>query len=365
MDREIAGPWMFGPGDHVVEPGTRVELFRGRLIWIPPSRPGRADIMSRANKVIGCHEADGYATSIDLLTRRSYDNDFATAICVRHAGVDQGPGPATGHRYLEELAFEIFFEQPREYACDRAHDVVEYGVRRMFGIFGTERWPGSEDDGVADYSVAEWSAERNDWIPLAPDHVITDPCLFPDFPAVALVDAPASDNAAFRALRARYNPVLEEYSTQARRRAYHHDVCLAVGRKAPFRHSQAARDHSRREPAGAHRRMRGPRYTRALAPARAQDRQRRRAAGLSPRRATPAWLARCPRPPWRHRRSSAVSGRDGPRVRCRADVAVPGPSRWTRAVTPASSRARRACPRMAGPPRGRTAGRRARARRQT
>ena len=245
MDREIAGPWIFGPSDHVAEPGTRVELFRGRLIWVQPSRPGCADIHSRVNKVISHHEADGYVASSNLLTRRSYDNDFATATCVRRVGRN----PATGWRYLEELAFEIFFEQPREYACDRAHDVVKYGVRRMFGIFGTERWPGSEDDGVADYSVAEWSAERNDWIPLAPDHGIADPCLFPDFPAVALVDAPASDKAAFRALRARYNPVLEEYLTQARRRAYHHDVCLAVGRKALFgtlRQRQIALDESQR-----------------------------------------------------------------------------------------------------------------------
>lgn len=30
--QRITGASLFHPGDHVVEPGTRVELFRGRLI---------------------------------------------------------------------------------------------------------------------------------------------------------------------------------------------------------------------------------------------------------------------------------------------------------------------------------------------
>lgn len=138
--------------------------------------------------VIGHHAADGYVSSSKLLTRRSHDNDFATATCVRRAGIN----PDTGHRYLEDLAFAIFFEQPREYACARAHDVVTYGVRRMFAIFGTERRPDSDVDGEVDYTMAEWSADRDDWIPLAPDHVISGPCLFPDIPVEAFVDARAS-----------------------------------------------------------------------------------------------------------------------------------------------------------------------------
>lgn len=54
------------------------------------------------------------------------------------------------------------------------------------------------------------------------DHVVepgTRVELFPDIPAVAIIDALASDNAMFRALLARRNPVLEEYLAEQRREA--------------------------------------------------------------------------------------------------------------------------------------------------
>jgi hypothetical protein len=226
----------FDPDDHVVQPGTRKEMFRGKIVEVSPARPGHGDLHTRLDKVVDLHVVDGYVSSSDLLTRRSHDSDFATDTSVRRAGID----PATGHRYLEELSFEIFFRESSEYARDRARDVVGYGVRRMFGIFVKERWPGSDDAGVVDCAVAEWSAERDDWIRLAPDQVITDPCLFPPVPVEALVDAVASRDAAARALIARRNPVLEAHLAQAR---------LATVREALFEileHRQVSLDESQR-----------------------------------------------------------------------------------------------------------------------
>jgi hypothetical protein len=163
---------------------------------------------------------------------------------VRRAGID----PATGHRYLEEVSFEIFFRQSSDYARDRARDVVGYGVRRMFGIFVKERWPGSDDAGVVDCTVAEWSAERDEWIVLGPDEVITDPCLYPPIPVQALVDALASSDAAARALIARHNRVVQEHTAQERSQAFLEGQRVAL-RRHLFRtleHRQIALDEIQR-----------------------------------------------------------------------------------------------------------------------
>jgi hypothetical protein len=230
----------FDPDDHVVQPGTRQEMFRGEVVEVSPARPGHGDLHSRLSKVVDLHVVDGYVSSSDLLTRRSEDSDFATDASVRRAGID----PATGHRYLEEVSFEIFFRQSTDHARDRARDVVGYGVRRMFGIFVKERWPGSDDAGVVDCTVTEWSAERDAWIALSPDEVITDPCLYPPIPVQALVDAMASSDAAARALIARHNRVVQEHAAQERQQER-----LATIREDIFEileHRQIAVDESQR-----------------------------------------------------------------------------------------------------------------------
>ena len=219
MSREL------DPDDHLVEPGTRCEVFEGEIVYVPPARPGHGDIHSRLNAVIGHHTAPGYTASSDLLTRRSHDNDFATDTSLRRSGRN----PATGYRYLEELSFEIFFQETREYACARARQVVASGVRRMFGIFVEERWPGSDAVGMLDYSVAEWSAARDDWRVLAPGEVIEDPALLLPMPVEALIDEYASEDAAARALLARNNPVLQEHDDEV------HGKGHAAGRLAVTR----------------------------------------------------------------------------------------------------------------------------------
>ena len=205
------------PDDHLVEPGTRYEVFEGERVYVSPARPGHGDIHARLDKVIDHHVASGYKASADLLTRRSQDSDFATDTSVRR----KGRNPATGHRYLEELSFEIFFQESREYARTRARQVLASGVRRMFGIFARERYRDSDVDDVVEYTVAEWSAELDDWRMLAPGDVIEDPALHLPIPVEALIDGLASDDAAARALLAKQNRVLnhalEEREAQVRR----------------------------------------------------------------------------------------------------------------------------------------------------
>src|SRR5688500_18108915 len=99
------------PGDHVVGRGPRYEGFEAARGSVARARPGHGDTHNQLDRVIGHHAASGYKASTDLLTRRSKDSDFATDTSVRRAGIN----PATGHRYLEELSFEIFFQESREY----------------------------------------------------------------------------------------------------------------------------------------------------------------------------------------------------------------------------------------------------------
>ncbi len=205
-------PSRLDPDDHLVEPETRFEVFQGERVYVSPSRPGHGDLHSRLDGVVGEHVATAYTTSVNLLTRRSDNNDFATDVSVRRDGLD----PATGHRYLEELSFEIFFQESREYARTRARNVVTYGVRRMFGIFVKERWPGSDAVGMLDYTVAEWSAERDDWRTLAPSEVIEDPALRLPIPVEALTSVVASRRAKARALLAGNDPVIQEHDARVR-----------------------------------------------------------------------------------------------------------------------------------------------------
>jgi hypothetical protein len=62
-----------GPSDHLVEPGTRQEMFRGQIVEVLPARPGHGDLHSRLDKIVELHAVDGHVASSDLLTRRSLD----------------------------------------------------------------------------------------------------------------------------------------------------------------------------------------------------------------------------------------------------------------------------------------------------
>jgi hypothetical protein len=199
------------PDDHVVVPESRAEIVRGERVQASPARPGHGDTHTRLDAVVAANTAPGYVASTDLLTRRSQHSDFATDTCVRKAGRN----PATGHRYLEEISFEVVFTQTMGEASERARDVVRHGVRRMFGLFVTETYPDSDTDGQLRIQVREWSSERDAWIEVDAADQITDPCLCIPLPIKALVDAAEADNAAVRGLEARGTPALEQIKNRS------------------------------------------------------------------------------------------------------------------------------------------------------
>jgi hypothetical protein len=129
--------------------------------------------------VIAPHVAPGYIASIALLTRFSLDSDFATDVCVRKEGTD----PESGHRYLEELAFEIVDEQSLHHITIRAEDMAARGVRRLIVIF------------IEPGTVTEWSPAEQRFVPLSLDGVIEDPTLAHPIPIRAMLDADAARRA--------------------------------------------------------------------------------------------------------------------------------------------------------------------------
>src|SRR5262249_44675874 len=95
----------------------------------------------RLDYVLGAYVQDDYVGATDLLTRASTQSDFASDTCIHKAGND----PATGTRYLEEIAFEIVNEQPVSKVTAKVEDLSRRGVRRIFAIFVKKR------------EVKEWS----------------------------------------------------------------------------------------------------------------------------------------------------------------------------------------------------------------
>jgi hypothetical protein len=190
--RTGAGPAL---DEHLVEPETRWEVVDGSRLQASPALPAHADPHFRMDYVLGGHLAEGYVGATDLLTRWSSENDYATDTSVRRAGTDA----TTGDRYLEEMAFEVAYTQPRAELETRARLLVQRGVRRVFAVF------------VKQGTVAEWSREDGIWRLLPASAVIADPCLAQPLPVRALLDAAAADEAVARALVARRHPVIEEF----------------------------------------------------------------------------------------------------------------------------------------------------------
>jgi hypothetical protein len=184
-----------GVSDHLVEPETREEMVRGRRVIALPALPPHADRHIELDYVVRAHVRDGYVGSSDLLTRFGPQSDFATDTCIRKDGVD----PATGQRYLEEIAFEVVSTQSSGDITTRAEDVTARGVRRLFAIFVKAR------------EVREWLAAERKWKKLGPGDRIDDPCLLRPIAVEALLAAAAADDAVAQALIAKKNPVVMDY----------------------------------------------------------------------------------------------------------------------------------------------------------
>src|SRR5690606_3827375 len=123
----------------------------------------------------------------DLLTRWSPEDDYATDTSVRRAGIDV----RTGERHLEEMAFEVAYQQRRSELEARARLLAERGVRRIFAVF------------VKEGTVEEWSPVTGAWRQLEAGSVIEDRCLSTPIAVHALLDAASADESVARALVAR------------------------------------------------------------------------------------------------------------------------------------------------------------------
>ncbi|MFY9822313.1 MAG: hypothetical protein WAM82_13100 [Thermoanaerobaculia bacterium] len=202
----LTGREPFPPIDeHLVVPEvTRDEIISGRRVVAFPALAPHADQQSDLDYVLRAHVAPGYVGSADLLTRHAVDADFATDACVRKAGVD----PATGSRYLEEIAFEVVSEQREQDVQEKAVSMHRRGVRRIFAISSVK----------GPRRVREWAAESRSWRPLAGDAQIEDPCLVKPLPVAALLDAAAADNAVVEALAAKGNPEIRKREAAAEAR---------------------------------------------------------------------------------------------------------------------------------------------------
>ncbi len=187
--------------DHLVEPEvTRDEVIAGRRVVASPAKWPHATQHSRLDYVLDAHVAKGYVTATDLITRFSADSDFATDACVSKEGTD----PATGERYLEEVAFEVVSTQNEGYVTTKAQRMQQRGVRRIFTIW------------VKGQRVCEWSPETQSWRRLEPNAEIEDPCLVRPLPVSALLDAAQADDAVAEALNAKDNPVIRRIKAEGR-----------------------------------------------------------------------------------------------------------------------------------------------------
>ena len=100
----------------------------------------------------------------------------------------QGIDPATGTRYLEELAIEIVSAQSMREMIMRMEDLSNRGVRRLLAIF------------LEPLEVCEWSNAENRFVPLPMDGELEDPTLVCPIPFRALFDSREADNAVVDAL---------------------------------------------------------------------------------------------------------------------------------------------------------------------
>jgi len=212
MDENRRGYALKAPGhgpfprvdDHLVEPEvTRDQIIGGHRVVKLPADPPRADQWGRLNFVLLPHVVPGYTAASDLLTRFDEESDFASDTCIYKDGVD----PATGTRYLEEIAFEVVSEQNEGWVTEKAWRMHRRGVRRIFSIW------------VETQQVCEWSPESESWFPLEPETRIADPCLVTPLPVAALFDERKADYAVIDALVAKDSPAIRDWDAAAEARA--------------------------------------------------------------------------------------------------------------------------------------------------
>jgi hypothetical protein len=190
--------------DYAVEPESGEELFDGEVREAAPAGPLHSRQHSQVDFVLRAYAAADYGADTDLLTRQAVEHNFASDTCIRKNGVD----PATGDRYLEELAFEIKSTQRAGDLERRTRIMAARGVRRIFAI--PVRGDATGSNLVAG-PLAEWMHEEGRWRTYGNDEIIEDPCLYEPLPVRALLDAVEADDAVAQALLDKGNRVLVRF----------------------------------------------------------------------------------------------------------------------------------------------------------
>jgi hypothetical protein len=190
--------------DHLVEPEvTRDEIINGRRVVAMPAEAPHGDKQVDLDTLLRIHVAPGFVASADLITRFGVESDFASDTCVRREGFD----PATGRRYLEEIAFEVVSTQTEQKVLEKAEVMHRSGVRRIFGLWVKGR-----------RRVCEWSAVSGSWHLLDEGSQIEDSCLATPLPVKALLDAALVRRAVVQALESQGEPAIQELKAAAEAR---------------------------------------------------------------------------------------------------------------------------------------------------
>jgi hypothetical protein len=195
--------------DYAVEPESGHELFDGEVREALPAGPKHAQQHNQVEYVLRAYVASGYHVATDLLTRQAVRHNFASDTSIRKKGVD----PATGDRYLEELAFEVKSTQSGGNLEKRARIMAARGVRRIFAIPVRGDAAGNE---IIAGPVAEWMPAEERWRTYRDGELIADPCLFEPLPVRALLDAVEADDAVAQVLLDKGNRVLVRHTEAAR-----------------------------------------------------------------------------------------------------------------------------------------------------
>lgn len=180
--------------ERLAPPETRIEYLNGVEMFASPADEPHAVQHADLAYVLRAHTTAGYKSAVDMLTRTGAASDHAPDASVFPAEED----PATRGRKIEELAFEVVDKQSLSVPTEKARQLVQSGVRRVFCIM------------VRHKKMLEWSRETDGWKPLPPTAIIEDPCLVTPMPVAAVLDAAASDDAVARALLRKGVPALEE-----------------------------------------------------------------------------------------------------------------------------------------------------------
>lgn len=195
--------------DHLMPEDSRIEIIDGQRIKCMANEEHAAP-QNQFAAVLYVSVAPGYHSLTELTTRHDVENDFSSDVCIKRQGKD----PATGERYMEELAFEVANEQTLNNLKKKARKMSARGVRRIFGLLAKKGWLG------------EWRPALDDFEFLPQDAVLEDPCLRAPLPIKALLDAAAADDVMAQAFIDKNNRVV------AALRQREHQAGADEGRKA-------------------------------------------------------------------------------------------------------------------------------------